>query len=267
MLLRVLVVRRQFCNIIYIIIITEIGKSYDRLCREKRDDGRIPTSNFATMDDTILCVRRIWPLILLERLFLCNLGFETRKYYSGSLFDGCIHFSLTGLVLVFFISLSSFTLPELATINKSHTSMKFLSAFVLILASAPCAQSFVSLPVQNAHGISKTTSTQRFVATDPVKPALFVDETRASVSKYYGQELTKSEDLKTNACCTGGAPPNYIQEAINNIHPEVVARYYGCGLCLPQYPLEGANILDLGSGSGRDVYIASQLVGKTGKVR
>ena len=30
-----------------------------------------------------------------------------------------------------------------------------------------------------------------------------VDETRASVSKYYGQELSSSEDLKTNACCTG----------------------------------------------------------------
>lgn len=145
--------------------------------------------------------------------------------------------------------------------------MKFLSVFVLALSVAPCAQAFVS-PVRSAYGTSATsTSTQRFVATDPVKPALFVDETRASVSKYYGQELTKSEDLKTNACCTAGAPPDYIQEAIYNIHPEVVARYYGCGLCLPQYPLEGAHILDLGSGSGRDVYIASQLVGKTGKVQ
>jgi SAM-dependent methyltransferase len=60
--------------------------------------------------------------------------------------------------------------------------------------------------------------------------------------------------------------PKFIQQAINNIHPEVVSKYYGCGLCLPQYPLEGANILDLGCGAGRDVYIASQLVGPTGKV-
>lgn len=95
---------------------------------------------------------------------------------------------------------------------------------------------------------------------------LFVDETRASVSKYYGEELKGSDDLKTNACCTGVKPPTYIQQCISNIHPEVVAKYYGCGLCLPQYPLEGANVLDLGSGSGRDVYIASQLVGPTGKV-
>jgi arsenite methyltransferase len=113
-------------------------------------------------------------------------------------------------------------------------------------------------------------TTRLFVPTDPVidQPIMaLIDETRASVSKYYGQELTKSEDLKTNACCTTGVLPTYIQDAIQNIHPEVVERYYGCGLCLPQYPLEGANILDLGSGSGRDVYIASQLVGKTGKVR
>lgn len=73
--------------------------------------------------------------------------------------------------------------------------------------------------------------------------------------------------MKTNACCTAGSPPKYIQDCINNINPEVVAKYYGCGLCLPQYPLEGANVLDLGCGAGRDVYIASQLVGPTGKVR
>jgi len=75
-----------------------------------------------------------------------------------------------------------------------------------------------------------------------------------------------ADDLKTNACCTAGSPPKYIQDCINNIHPEVISKYYGCGLCLPQYPLEGLNILDLGSGSGRDVYIASQLVGPNGKV-
>ena len=93
-----------------------------------------------------------------------------------------------------------------------------------------------------------------------------VDETRASVSNYYGKELSSSDDLKTNACCTAGSPPTYIQDAIRNINPEVVSRYYGCGLCLPQYPLEGAKMLDLGCGAGRDVYIASQLVGPTGQV-
>lgn len=126
-----------------------------------------------------------------------------------------------------------------------------------IFASAPVASAFVSPR-------KITSSLHLFVTTND--KALFVDETRASVSNYYGKELSSSDDLKTNACCTAGSPPKYIQECINNIHPEVISKYYGCGLCLPQYPLEGLNILDLGSGSGRDVYIASQLVGPNGKV-
>lgn len=72
--------------------------------------------------------------------------------------------------------------------------------------------------------------------------------------------------MKTNACCTGSAPPDFIQSKIANLHPDTVARYYGCGLCLPDYDLTGLSVLDLGCGAGRDVYIASQLVGETGKV-
>ena len=44
-----------------------------------------------------------------------------------------------------------------------------------------------------------------------------------------------------------------------------MAKYYGCGLTIPDQ-LEGLRILDLGSGSGRDVYLASQLVGERGEV-
>lgn len=95
---------------------------------------------------------------------------------------------------------------------------------------------------------------------------LFADETRANVKQYYGTELQTSNDLKTNACCTAGAPPKYIQECIKNLHESTIARYYGCGLCLPSYDLTGCSILDLGCGAGRDVYIASQLVGPTGHV-
>jgi 2-polyprenyl-3-methyl-5-hydroxy-6-metoxy-1,4-benzoquinol methylase len=111
------------------------------------------------------------------------------------------------------------------------------------------------------------------VATDPKleNTLLFVDEAasqkkRDQVSNYYGQELSTSDDLKTNACCTAGSPPKHIQKCIKNIADEVVSKYYGCGLCLPQYDLTGCSILDLGSGAGRDVYIASQLVGETGLV-
>jgi hypothetical protein len=138
-----------------------------------------------------------------------------------------------------------------------------------ILASASVASAFV---VSSSSSSQQQQQQQRVVAITSLSVAtedtnaLFVDETRASVSNYYGKELSTSDDLKTNACCTAGAPPQYIQDCIKNIHPEVVSKYYGCGLCLPQYPLDGANVLDLGSGSGRDVYIASQLVGPTGKV-
>jgi 2-polyprenyl-3-methyl-5-hydroxy-6-metoxy-1,4-benzoquinol methylase len=113
--------------------------------------------------------------------------------------------------------------------------------------------------------------TVRFVSMEK-EPLLFVDETSSSspkhdqVSKYYGSTLQTSDDLATNACCTAGAPPAYIQECLDKIHPTVLSKYYGCGLCLPCYDLSGLTILDLGCGAGRDVYIASQLVGKEGRV-
>ena len=85
------------------------------------------------------------------------------------------------------------------------------------------------------------------------------------VKEYYGSELQKSEDLKTNACCTIGKPPKHILEALNLVADEVQAKYYGCGLTIPS-AVEGLRILDLGSGSGRDCYIAGKLVGENGYV-
>lgn len=96
--------------------------------------------------------------------------------------------------------------------------------------------------------------------------AVDATKTRESVQNYYGTELQSSEDLQTNACCTAGAPPKYIQDAINNLHPTTVSKYYGCGLCMPSYDMTGASVLDLGCGAGRDVYIAAQLVGEEGRV-
>lgn len=87
-----------------------------------------------------------------------------------------------------------------------------------------------------------------------------------SVKEYYGSTLQTSSDLKTNACCTGSKPPKYIADALRQIHPTVLSKYYGCGLCLPDYDLTGLSVLDLGCGAGRDVYLASQLVGPTGRV-
>ncbi|NXE58759.1 AS3MT methyltransferase, partial [Calcarius ornatus] len=83
---------------------------------------------------------------------------------------------------------------------------------------------------------------------------------------YYGKELQKSEDLKTNACITSARPVSkLVRDALERIHEEVVARYYGCGLVIPEC-LASCRILDLGSGSGRDCYLLSQLVGEQGHV-
>lgn len=86
-----------------------------------------------------------------------------------------------------------------------------------------------------------------------------------AVETYYSQILETSGDLKTNACTTAGAPPPHFAELLANIHPEITSTYYGCGLVYPD-ELEGARVLDLGCGSGRDCYALSQLVGETGSV-
>lgn len=85
------------------------------------------------------------------------------------------------------------------------------------------------------------------------------------VKDYYGKVLQSSGDLKTDACCTDTDMPEHLKLAMSKIHAEVASRYYGCGLVRPQ-KLERMRILDLGSGSGRDCYILSQLVGEEGFV-
>lgn len=85
------------------------------------------------------------------------------------------------------------------------------------------------------------------------------------VKNYYGKVLQNSDDLKTNACCTAGDLPRHVKDALSQVHDDVLARYYGCGLIAP-HVLEGMRIMDLGSGSGRDVYVLSQWVGEQGFV-
>ena len=86
-----------------------------------------------------------------------------------------------------------------------------------------------------------------------------------NVKEYYGSTLQSSGDLKTDACCTIENTPGWLKPVLSNIHPEVSARYYGCGLLAP-LALSGARILDLGSGSGRDAYALAQLTGPDGAV-
>lgn len=90
-------------------------------------------------------------------------------------------------------------------------------------------------------------------------------ESIAAVKHYYGQVLKSSADLQTSACCLGEAMPTHLLPLLRKVHPEVLDRFYGCGSPLPP-ALEGATVLDLGCGSGRDAYLLSQLVGPAGRV-
>jgi arsenite methyltransferase len=85
------------------------------------------------------------------------------------------------------------------------------------------------------------------------------------VRHYYGEVLQSSADLKTGACCPAEAMPTYIRPLLADLHPDIQERFYGCGSPLPP-ALEGATVLDLGCGTGRDVYLLSRLVGEHGRV-
>ncbi|GJL85120.1 MAG: methyltransferase [Micavibrio sp.] len=94
-----------------------------------------------------------------------------------------------------------------------------------------------------------------------VKP----DETKDSVKDYYANVLKSKDDLQTSACCTAEATPMHLRPLLKNIHEDVQSKFYGCGSPIPP-AVEGCTILDLGCGSGQDVYLLSQLVGPKGKV-
>ena len=52
---------------------------------------------------------------------------------------------------------------------------------------------------------------------------------------------------------------------MKEIHEDIVNSYYGCGLVIPDC-LEDCKVLDLGCGTGRDVYLLSKFVGENGSV-
>lgn len=91
------------------------------------------------------------------------------------------------------------------------------------------------------------------------------ERTLDSVRDYYGRVLSASSDLKTTACCTDEALPSHLRGIVRRLHPEVSERFYGCGSPIPP-AIDGATVLDLGCGSGRDCYVLSKLVSKQGRV-
>ncbi len=90
-------------------------------------------------------------------------------------------------------------------------------------------------------------------------------QTHRDVQAYYGEVLKTKADLQTTACCPTDAMPYYLRDKVSLIADEIQDRFYGCGSPIP-HALEGATVLDLGCGTGLDAYLASQLVGETGRV-
>ena len=70
-----------------------------------------------------------------------------------------------------------------------------------------------------------------------------------------------AQQREASLCC----PVDYDKQYLEIIPDEVIERDYGCG-DPSKYVKEGETVLDLGSGTGKICFIASQVVGSAGKV-
>jgi SAM-dependent methyltransferase len=91
-----------------------------------------------------------------------------------------------------------------------------------------------------------------------------IPEKTEYVKDYYGKELHGMQDLKTGACCCSEELLHpAVKEIESEIDNEILTKFYGCGSPIPP-ALEGKTVVDLGCGTGKDVFIASRLAGPEG---
>ena len=93
------------------------------------------------------------------------------------------------------------------------------------------------------------------------------DLRREQIKEYYSKmTIDNGGEMVTHTCsCSADSIPKYIKAIVAELPDEITSRYYGCGSPLP-LALDGCTVVDLGCGTGQDVYVASKLVGENGKV-